>query len=146
MTFEIREVAFGSGEYRAACVLRDEILRRPLGLALGPEDVQGEDAQWHLLAFVETSVAGCLLLVPASEGLVKMRQVAIASHFQRTGIGTALVRRAEGLSRERGFSRMVLHARVTAVPFYERLGYEVEGEGFIEVTVPHRRMIKSLDP
>jgi len=39
---------------------------------------------------------------------------------------------------------MVLHAREAAIPFYLRLGYELEGEPFTEVGIPHRRMVKLL--
>jgi len=39
---------------------------------------------------------------------------------------------------------MLLHARETAVSFYTELGYEVFGEPFVEVTVPHRKMRKTL--
>jgi predicted GNAT family N-acyltransferase len=37
-----------------------------------------------------------------------------------------------------------MHARVTAVRFYEKLGYEVASEEFVEVTIPHRVMRKQL--
>jgi len=39
---------------------------------------------------------------------------------------------------------MILSARDTAIPFYERLKYNVEGEPFEEVTIPHRLMAKNL--
>lgn len=144
MTLEIREVAFGSDDYYLACELRDLVLRRPLGLELSAEDVAGEARQYHLLAFDESGLAGCLLLVPGDDGVIKMRQVAIAERAQRRGVGSALVARAEALGRERGFRAMVLHARRAAVSFYERAGYVVEGPEFVEVTIPHSKMRKAL--
>ncbi len=144
MTIEIREVSFGSDAYREACELRDLVLRRPLGLSLSPEDVAGEDRQYHHLAHDASGVVGCLLLAPGEDGELKMRQVAIAERAQRRGIGGALVARAEALGRERGFRLMTLHARRGAVPFYERAGYAVEGPEFIEVTIPHSKMTKRL--
>jgi GNAT superfamily N-acetyltransferase len=144
MRLEIREVSFGSDEYRLACELRDAVLRRPLGLELSAADVAGEERQYHLLAFDELGLAGCLLLVPGENGEIKMRQVAIAERAQRRGVGSGLVARAEALGRERGFRVMVLHARRAAVPFYERAGYCVEGTEFVEVTIPHSRMRKAL--
>ena len=44
----------------------------------------------------------------------------------------------------RSYRRLVLHARATAVGFYERLGYRIEGPEFCEVTIPHYPMGKSL--
>ncbi len=37
-----------------------------------------------------------------------------------------------------------MNARDTALPFYLRLAYLIEGEGFEEVGIPHHRMIKRL--
>jgi predicted GNAT family N-acyltransferase len=38
----------------------------------------------------------------------------------------------------------MMHARKTAVPFYERIGYQVAGEEFLEVGIPHYEMRKLL--
>jgi len=64
-----------------------------------------------------------------------------------TGFGTPgaqIVASAERLAAERGFRRIVLHARETATPFYEKAGYVATGETFVEVTIPHRIMVKPL--
>ena len=52
---------------------------------------------------------------------------------------------AEVLAAARGFREMTLHARESVVGFYERLGYAAEGSPFIEVTIPHRAMRKTLE-
>ena len=44
----------------------------------------------------------------------------------------------------RGYSRVYLHAREVAIEFYRKLGYEVFGEGFVEVGIPHRHMQKFI--
>lgn len=51
---------------------------------------------------------------------------------------------AESVAKLRGHERLMLHARESAVPFYLRLGYEIEGEPFTEVGLTHRLMSKSL--
>jgi predicted GNAT family N-acyltransferase len=37
-----------------------------------------------------------------------------------------------------------MHARVNAVGFYEKVGYRVHGDQFVEVTIPHYVMEKQL--
>ena len=140
----IREVAFNSTEYEQTLLLRDAVLRRPLGLSLTAEDRAGEEQQWHLIAIRKQVLVGCLVLVPLPGAAVQMRQVAVAPESQRAGIGTALVAYAEELCRSRKRTSMLLHARIAAVPFYERLGYALEGDEFLEVTIPHRIMRKAL--
>ncbi len=39
---------------------------------------------------------------------------------------------------------MIMHARKTAVGFYEKLGYKVTGKEFVEITIPHVVMEKKL--
>jgi predicted GNAT family N-acyltransferase len=73
-----------------------------------------------------------------------MRQVAVDAAIQGRGIGKRMVVYSESFSKELRFAEMILHARETAVPFYESLSYVKVGEGFTEVTIPHWSMEKTL--
>lgn len=73
-----------------------------------------------------------------------MRQVAVVRELRGQGIGKALVAYAEALARKLGYRRMILHARETAVGFYEKLGYSRVGDRFEEVTIAHWTMEKHL--
>lgn len=141
----LRLVAHGSAEYEETVALRDDILRKPLGLSFTPEALGAESGDLHLACYdASGALCGCLILTPAGEGHVKMRQVAVSASLQGRGVGRAMVERSEEIARERGFTEMTLHARETAVPFYERLGYERVGERFEEVGIPHWAMRKEL--
>ncbi|MBI4347495.1 MAG: GNAT family N-acetyltransferase [Elusimicrobia bacterium] len=140
----LRWVGHGTPEYERLVDLRREILRKPLGLVFTPEQLAAESDQLHLGAWDGERALGCLVLRIASADSVVMRQVAVAAEAQRRGIGKLLVDESEREARRRGLARMSLHARETAVPFYERLGYHIEGEPFTEVGLPHREMAKTL--
>lgn len=140
----LRELAYGSAEYEASFDLRRRVLREPLGLIPGPDERAEEARLIHLGAFQDARLVGCLMLHDLGAGDVRMRQVAIEADRQGAGIGKQLVRFSEDVARQRGFRKMVLHARDTAVPFYDRLGYARRGEPFIEVTIPHLTMEKGL--
>jgi predicted GNAT family N-acyltransferase len=143
-TLAFREVSPGSPEYAEGERLRRRVLRDPLGIVPTAE----ERAEWltmrHLAAFEGDRMVGYLMLAEQGDGIVRMRQVAVALDRQRRGIGKALVARSEALARESDFHTMVLHARDTAIPFYEALGYEAYDPPFTEVTIPHRKMRKAL--
>ena len=51
---------------------------------------------------------------------------------------------AENVARDLGYRKLCMHARKTALGFYEKLGYTVAGEEFLEVTIPHFTMEKAL--
>ncbi len=60
--------------------------------------------------------------------------------FWGRGLGASLLYFAENVARDRGFRELVMHARMTAVGFYKRQGYQFSGPEFEEVTIPHVRM------
>ena len=140
----ICEVIHGSPTYLATVDLRDSVLRKPLGLQFSVEELDAEKDSHHIACYLGGRLVGCLVLLPSAGGDVQMRQLAVVAEFQGKGIGTALVEYSEGLAQGLGYRRMILHARETAVPFYEKRGYSTVGGRFEEVTIPHWAMEKLL--
>jgi GNAT superfamily N-acetyltransferase len=64
--------------------------------------------------------------------------------MQGKGVGRALMIFAENIARDLGYRRLCMHARSTAVGFYQKLGYRTAGNEFTEVTIPHYVMEKDL--
>ena len=134
----------GTAEYPAALKLRADVLRTPLGLTLTAADLASDAACFHLGGFDGADLQAVLLLQPLDTCTVQMRQVAVRPSSQGTGVGTQLVAFAEAFARQRGYTSLLAHARETALGFYLRLGYEAEGEEFMEQTIPHRLVTKAL--
>ena len=137
-------IEHGSGEYEETVALRDEVLRKPLGLSYDPAELAGEKDSFHLALRKENELVACLVLKPLDERCIKMRQLAVRESSQGKGCGRELVNYAESFVRERGYAEIVLHARETARGFYWKLGYVAEGDFFTEVGLPHLLMRKML--
>ncbi|MBL7813485.1 MAG: GNAT family N-acetyltransferase [Saprospiraceae bacterium] len=141
----IIEVDFATPEYDDTVRLRHKILRAPLNLDFSAEEMAKEFTDIHLAAYdLAWILRGCLVLTLKTDKVLKMRQVAVDLDAQKQGIGQAMVRKSEAIAKVRGFERMELNARDTAVPFYEKLGYHTEGGMFEEVSIPHFKMAKDL--
>lgn len=73
---------------------------------------------------------------------LQLRGMAVADSLQRSGIGSLIV--TAGLEHARSCGARVVwaNARDTAIGFYERLGFVVRGDGFIEENsgLPHHVM------
>jgi predicted GNAT family N-acyltransferase len=138
------QVQYGAKEYDEALALRSEVLRAPLGLELGREELDEENDSLHLISWRDNAIAACLVLKPQSQKQLKMRQLAVREDCRRQGVGRALVSYAESFAKDHGYEEIVLHARETALGFYEKMGYLTEGDRFNEVTLPHFRMRKKL--
>jgi predicted GNAT family N-acyltransferase len=124
--------------------LRYQVLRRPLGHTRADVPFPFERESLHLVLCEEARVVGCVLFHPEDARGGRLFQMAIAPEQQGRGLGRALVERLEALLRERGLSEVHLHARAPVASFYERLGYAVYGEPFVEVGVAHVHMRRSL--
>lgn len=141
---KIFEVPFGCDLYKEALELRVKVLRAPLGLMYTPEQLEEEATDVHIVAVDEGKVVGTVLLRHINDEVIKMRQFAVTPERQRQGIGSEIVAYCEDYALEHGYNTIELHARETAVSFYESLEYEKIGDRFTEVTIPHYKMVKNL--
>lgn len=140
----LKQIEHGSAEYQQMVQLRMEILRKPLGLSFTEEELAMEKNDILVGAFDEDVLIGCCLLTLQEPGCLKLRQMAVQKKSQGKGIGDSILRYAENIAKDKGFKKITMHARDTAIGFYEKFGYQVIGDEFEEVKVPHHVMEKFL--
>ncbi|KPK58467.1 MAG: GNAT family N-acetyltransferase [Gammaproteobacteria bacterium] len=105
-----------------------------------PADLEwdGQDeACLHVLA--ESSnrdVIGTGRLQPSG----KIGRMAVLRPWRGIGVGSAILRALIVAASELGIDEVYLHAQNRAVPFYDRFGFEAEGDEFMEAGIPHRLM------
>jgi predicted GNAT family N-acyltransferase len=126
------------------CILRDEVLRRPIGLKLSEEEKR-KDADDLLIGYVEKGeVIGCCILTQLSSTEMKLRQMVVNTGYQKRGIGGKILESVETMVRKEGYYKISLHARKYAVNFYRKFNYTICSEEFIEVGIPHYKMEKNF--
>ncbi len=140
----LKIIDHNSREYRQMVDLRYNLLRKPLGLLFTEEELEREKGDILIGCFDDDKLEACCILTQTDPKTVRLRQMAVTSGLQGKGIGRVLMSFAENIARDRGYRRLVMHARKTAAGFYEKLGYKVSGEEFLEVTIPHYEMGKEL--
>jgi predicted GNAT family N-acyltransferase len=123
--------------------LREDVLRKPLGLCFTKEELEQEKDHLLISAYEDDQLKGCCMLVNEGE-TVRLRQMAVLNEKQGKGIGRALMLFAENLARDRGYSKITMHARKNAVGFYEKMGYKRTSGEFMELNIPHYVMEKPL--
>jgi GNAT superfamily N-acetyltransferase len=102
----------------------------------------------HLGAFLGEDLIGVASLLPQAlpgrnlSRAWRLRGMAVEPAFQRMGVGKALMKTAVEEARTMGIEVIWANARLTAVPFYVKLGMKVEGEVFLtpDTSLPHRRV------
>ncbi len=124
--------------------LRNRELRVPLGLNLFDEDLAAEKDELFFISAQEDNLMSCMQFRKLNDTTLKLRQMATKDIYQGMGLGKKLVECGEQWAAENGYKTIELHARKTAQGFYKRLGYEKIGEQFMEVDLPHYKMVKTL--
>ena len=70
--------------------------------------------------------------------------MAVLKDWRRRGVGRALLKTLLDLAARQGLTRVTLSAQTHALGFYERAGFHVVGETFMDAGIPHRKMVKEL--
>ena len=96
---------------------------------------------WHLVLYQGGRPAGtCRLLPLDGTRTYLVGRIAVLPPFRGQGLGAALLRAAEQDGAAHGGTAIVLHAQVQAQPFYEKQGYRVTSESYLDQHCPHRDM------
>jgi predicted GNAT family N-acyltransferase len=108
-------------------------------------EVDGEDDHCvHFLAVSAGVDVGTARLKALSALVAKAQRVAVDAGHRKHGVGRALMLALESAARARGHTSVVLSSQVSAIGFYERLGYVAHGDVYDDAGIPHRDMTKPL--
>ncbi len=116
---------------------------KPFGLFFTKEQLELEKEHVHVAGYLGQEMCATAVLVPVGDEM-KLQRVASKTQFQGKGIGSALTRFCEAYAKKHGFKSIYCHARGTAIGFYLKNQYELEGELFEENGIPHRKMRKTI--
>ena len=145
-SIQYRQIDLDSDDYGQSLRLRDEVLRRPWGQSIAQDDLsrEGEDLIWG--AFAGDRLVGMAILQATDSPYDRLRYMAVDPAFQGQGIGSTIARHFEARSRQAGRAGIRLMARTTAIPFYEKLGYQLEGKSFVpdHIDIPHIMMVHTF--
>ena len=77
-------------------------------------------------------------------GVAKIGRMAVAQTMRGSRIGRAVLDALMQAARERAEREVILHAQMTAAPFYARAGFTQRGPIFEEAGIPHVEMVRTL--
>ncbi|NRB36961.1 MAG: GNAT family N-acetyltransferase [Pseudomonadales bacterium] len=71
-------------------------------------------------------------------------RVAVLAAFRHQGLGNTVMKSLMGEAKKRGDSQVFLHAQISALEFYQKLGFVSYGEPFLDAGIKHIAMLKTL--
>lgn len=127
-----------------AMAVRDAVFVREQGIDPELEIDDYDGICWHAIAYLGEKAVGTARLIMLDRFTGKIGRVAVLPEARGKGVATALMRLLEEYCRREGITRVVLDAQIGVMPLYEKLGYEAEGEPFLDAGIVHKRMTRSL--
>lgn len=78
------------------------------------------------------------------DGYGKVERICILADYRSKGVGFALMEAIEKHALAEHVEILKLNAQTQAIPFYEKLGYGISSDIFLDAGIPHRAMKKHL--
>jgi len=104
-----------------------------------------EDQTLHIVGYEDDRAVCTARLLKKEDDSVKIQRVAVLSPYRKRGVGRQLLGFIEDTAKQQlEASRLVLDSQDHAISFYEKEGYTVKGEGFLDAGIPHHSMQKTI--
>lgn len=130
--------------YMDALRIRHQVFMIEQGVPKDIEIDKNEPACIHFVLYTEEQAAATCRLLPLKDGVMKLQRMAVLKDYRGKSLGREIVQEAERFTREQGYNTITLGAQLTAVDFYEKLGYSKHGELFMDADIPHFQMDKPV--
>jgi predicted GNAT family N-acyltransferase len=96
---------------------------------------------WHVLA---TSVDGEAMGTARMLYDGHIGRMAVLPEFRNKGIGSALLKALLNIAKKQGINEVFLHAQTRAVAFYQKHGFTITSDEFMDAGIPHVTMRLAL--
>ncbi len=104
-------------------------------------EIDGKDSECqHVKAMVDGLIIGTGRLLP--DGFIG--RMCVLAEYRNRNIGTMMLENLVQQALDRGHQKVLLNAQSYIIPFYQKFGFRIDSDEFIEADIPHRRMILNL--
>ena len=124
--------------------VRQEVFILEQGVPAELELDEFDPSAAHALAYLESHCIGTGRLVDLGGGRSQIGRMAVLAQFRHQGVGRQILEGLVHLAQSQGAKSIVLHSQVAAIPFYQKLGFQVQGPTYDEAGIAHRNMILVL--
>ena len=133
--------------YTDALKIRKKVFVEEQKVPLELEIDELEDKTLHVVAYSNHTAVATARIYEKFPKIYKIQRVAVDSDVRGQHLGVQLMKEVERYILEAGGHTMVLDAQDYAMPFYEKLDFQItNSEGFMDAGIPHHSMKKEMTP
>lgn len=133
-----------STTYKDALAIRYKVFVEEQKVPADLEIDEFEESSLHLVLYAENDPIATARIYELANDIYKVQRVAVLKEHRTSGIGTILMKEIEQKAKIRKAKELTLGSQNTAIPFYEKLGYQISSEEFMDAGIPHHSMTKVL--
>ena len=142
----VKLIHYNSPEFHQAAQLRYQLFFAPLNLPWDLVQDEHQEGYFHAAIAIQDTVVAYGQLVPHNNGIYQICQMVVQTDYQRQNLGRKILIFLIDLARQEQAIALTLNARLTAVDFYQKLGFHTDGVPFPSSTtgVAHITMNQTL--
>ncbi|MFL2099249.1 GNAT family N-acetyltransferase [Desemzia sp. FAM 23991] len=133
--------------YTDALSIRKKVFVEEQKVPMDLEIDELEDKTLHVVGYSNHAAVATARMYEKSPKTYKIQRVAVDSDLRGQQLGAQLMHEVGRYAAQLGGEAMVLDAQDYAIPFYEKIGFQItDSEGFMDAGIPHHSMKKELHP
>lgn len=144
--FPVKLIEYGSSEYLQACALRHELFFAKHNLPWSTVFRDRHPESYYAVISLQNCVVAYGELVPQDPKIYRICQMVVHPDYQKQNLGRTLLLELIKLAKAKDVSSLTLNSRLTAIAFYQKLGFRCFGAEFPSKTtgVKHIAMKRDL--
>jgi len=126
--------------------IREQVFIQEQGVPVELEWDEMDENALHVLA--EAISDDEKLAIGTARIIIKNEQahigrMAVLSEWREQGVGAKILLLCIDECLQRGVKNIVLNAQVYVIPFYQKAGFEISSDEFMDAGIPHKRVTRS---
>ncbi|GEM_PF-859687 len=142
----ISEITQQSVDFKTAQHIREQALESAYNITIAETDLADDSTTIQFVIKDAENIIGSMGLKPAkSDGVWHINHIAVDPAYQGQNINGFLIRYCEGYARTKNGLKISHIARMSAIGFYEKIGFSTIGEEFYKYGASHVQIEKLLN-
>jgi len=136
-------IAHDFNDFARCIMIRTRVFVIEQNISAEIETDEWENDSTHYLATDGEKALATARLRLIDNQTAKIERVAVLKEGRGRGVGTELMRYIlQEIHSHSHIQTIKLGSQNSAIPFYEKLGFQVIGEEYLDADIPHRLMVK----
>ena len=125
--------------------IRKKVFVEEQGIPLHLEIDEFDETATHFVVLEDHQVPIAAARIREVElNVGKVERVCVLPSHRRKHLGVLIMKALEQHAKQNGWKKIKLNAQTNAIPFYEKLAYQVTSPEFDDAGIPHRAMEKEI--